>query len=61
MSLFTIPASTAHQLERIMRDFFWNSNNSGNGFHWDNWDEVCRPKHEGGLGIRPLRVMIEAL
>jgi len=36
MSLFTIPASTAHQLERIMRDFLWNSNSSGNGLHWVN-------------------------
>ena len=42
------------------RDFLWDSNNSGNGFHWVNWDEVCRPKQEGGLGIRPLRVMNEA-
>uniref|UniRef100_A0A7C9AA13 Reverse transcriptase domain-containing protein n=1 Tax=Opuntia streptacantha TaxID=393608 RepID=A0A7C9AA13_OPUST len=61
MSLFTIPASIAHQLERIMRDFLWNSNSSCNGLHWVNWDEVCRPKQEGGLGIRPLRVMNEAL
>ena len=58
MSLFTILASTAHQLEKIMRDFLWDSNNSGSGFPWD---EVCRPKQEGGLSIRPLRVMNEAL
>ena len=44
-----------------MRDFLWDSNNSDNGFHWVNWDEVCCPKQEGGLGIRPLRVMNEAL
>ena len=34
MSLFTISASTVHQLERIIRDFLWNSNNSDNSFHW---------------------------
>jgi len=61
MSLFTIPASIAHQLGKIMRDFLWNSNKSGNGLHWVNWDEVCCPKQEGGLDIRPLRVMNEAL
>ena len=44
-----------------MRDFLWDSKNSGNGFHWVNCDEVCRPKQEGGLGNRPLRVMNEAL
>ena len=33
MSLFTIPASIASRLEKIMRDFLWNSNDNGNGFH----------------------------
>ena len=61
MSIFTTPANIAHQLEKIIRDFLWNSNKSGNGPHWVNWDEVCRPKQEGGLGIRPLRAMNKAL
>ena len=61
MSLFTIPASIASRLEKIMRDFLWNSNDNGNGLHWVNWNEVCRPKQLGGLGIRPLRDMNEAL
>jgi len=61
MSLFTILASIASQLAKIMRDFLWNSNDIGNGLHWVNWNEVCRPKQEGGLGIRPLHVMNEAL
>ena len=61
MSLFTIPASIASRLEKIMRDFLWNSNENGNGLHWVSWNEVSRPKHEGGLGIRPLRVMNDAL
>jgi len=61
MSLFTIPTNIASGLEKIMRDFLWNSNDNGNGLHWLNWNEVCRPKQQGGLGIRPLRVMNEAL
>ena len=59
MSLFTIPVSIAHSLEKIMRDFLWS--NSPKGLHWVNWGDVCRPKHQGGLGIRPLRDMNEAL
>ena len=61
MSIFIIPASTAHQAVRIMKDFLWNSNKSGNGVHWVNWDEIGLPKQEQGLGIRPLRVMNEEL
>ena len=61
MSLFTILASIASRLEKIMRNFLWNSNENGNGLHWVNWNGVCRPKQQVGLGIRPLRVMNESL
>jgi len=61
MPLITIPASITNQLEKIMRDFLSNSNEGGNGLHWVNWDKVRRPKQEGVLGVRPLRVMNEAL
>jgi len=44
-----------------MKDFLWNTNEYGNGLHWVNWDEVCRPKQKGGLGIRPLRLMNDTL
>jgi len=44
-----------------MRDFIWNTNGNGNGPYWVNWDEVCRLKQEGVIGIRPLRVMNDAL
>jgi len=54
MSLFTIPVSIARSLEKIMRDFLWPNNGATKGLHWVNWREVCRPKHQGGLGIRPL-------
>ena len=57
MSLFTIPVSIACSLEKIMRDFLWPNNGATKGLHWVNWGEVCRPKHQGGLGIRPLRQM----
>jgi len=60
-SLFTIPASISGQLEKIMRDFPWATNEVETGFHWVKWDDVCLPKREGGLGIRSLRDMNKAL
>jgi len=61
MSLFTIPASIASQLESVMRDFLWSKHDSDKGFHWVSWDEICCPREDGGLEIRPLRTMNEAL
>ena len=53
--------SIACQLERVMRDFLWLKHDSDRGFHWVSWDEICCPKEGGGLRIRPLRIMNEAL
>jgi len=61
MSLFTIPVSISQQLEKIMRDFLWSNNEADMGFHWVKWEDICHPKREGGLGIRPLRDMNKAL
>jgi len=36
-----------------MRDF-WSKHDSDDDFHCVSWDEICCPKDEGGLGIRPL-------
>ena len=61
MSLLTIPVSIARCLKKMMRDFLWPNNGSTKGLHWVNWREVCRPKQQGGLSIRPLCQMNDAL
>ena len=48
-------------MEKITRDFHWSKHDSDNGFHWVSWDEICHPKEDGGLGIRLVRAMNEAL
>jgi len=53
--------SVARLLEKIMRDYLWSKHESNNGFHWVGWDEICRPKEDGGLRTRPIRAMNEAL
>ena len=61
MSIFIIPTNVASQLQKIMRDFLWSDDESNNGFHRVNWDDVCYPKHEGDLGVGRLQEMNEAL
>ena len=61
LSLFTIPTSVASLLEQIMRDFLWSKQEGNNGFHCVCWDEICHPKEDGGLGIRPIRSMNKVL
>jgi hypothetical protein len=61
LSLFPIPADVASRLEKIQRDFLWGGLNDEAKFHLVDWDTVCSPISEGGLGIRSLRKFNQAL
>ncbi|VFQ89227.1 unnamed protein product [Cuscuta campestris] len=45
----TLPKSVQNILKQKMSRFWWKSKH-----HWVNWEDICTPKEEGGLGIRDL-------
>jgi hypothetical protein len=61
MSLFPIPALVAKQIEKIQRDFLWGGMNDEAKMHLVEWEKVCTPLDEGGLGIRNIRRFNQAL
>jgi hypothetical protein len=61
MSLFPIPALVAKRIEKIQRDFLWGGMNDETKLHLVEWDKVCSPLDEGGLGIRNIRRFNQAL
>jgi hypothetical protein len=61
LSLFPIPVDVASRLEKIQRDFLWGGLNGEAKFHLVDWDTVCSPISEVGLGIRSLRKFNQAL
>jgi hypothetical protein len=61
MSLFPIPALVAKQIEKIQRDFLWGGMNDEAKMHLVEWEKVCSPLDEGGLGIRNIRRFNQAL
>nr|GEZ50554.1 hypothetical protein [Tanacetum cinerariifolium] len=41
-------------LEKLFRRFLWNAGDSAKGKAKVTWSSVCKPKDQGGLGIKPL-------
>ena len=53
-SMFILPVTITNEIERIIRDFLWNYGEYKRGKAKIKWDDVCKPKVEGGLGIKSL-------
>ena len=50
------------QIDKIRRSFFWKVGREiTSSVCLVNWDEVCQPKSQGGLGVHSLQTMNDAL
>ncbi|KAK3224608.1 hypothetical protein Dsin_004470 [Dipteronia sinensis] len=54
MSVFKIPVSVAHKLERLQRSFFWGDGIQHKKMHPIKWEVLCKNKRNGGLGVRAI-------
>ncbi|KAL0291804.1 UNVERIFIED_CONTAM: putative ribonuclease H protein [Sesamum radiatum] len=59
-SVFILPKAVIKVLERRMTDFLWKGP-SGAGYTKVAWVQCCKPKEEGGLGIRSVQYINQAL
>ena len=61
LSLFRMPKTVCSRLEKIQRDFLWGGGNLERKPHLVNWKTVCQEKNRGGLRVRGLSLMNQAL
>lgn len=51
-----IPKKVLVQINAVCRSYLWHIEADCNSPGNVNWDQVCRPKKEGGLGVRNLQL-----
>lgn len=56
LSFFLAPKGIILSLESLLKQFLWGGKERVRKICWVAWDDVCRHKEEGGLGIGDLRV-----
>jgi hypothetical protein len=47
-----VPKSVCVAVEKLSRAFIWGYSEAMERAHLVRWDSVCKPKMEGGLGIK---------
>ncbi|MCH85694.1 LINE-1 reverse transcriptase like [Trifolium medium] len=56
LSYLKMPAKVWREVVKIQRKFLWSGLSNRSKISWVKWDDVCKPRKEGGLGIRDLRI-----
>ncbi|GJT90597.1 RNA-directed DNA polymerase, eukaryota, reverse transcriptase zinc-binding domain protein, partial [Tanacetum coccineum] len=53
-SVFRFPKMVIKDMERLFKGFLWNKGELQRGKARVSWKEVCQPKQNGGLGLKPI-------
>ncbi|KAL8137624.1 LOW QUALITY PROTEIN: hypothetical protein V2J09_003625, partial [Rumex salicifolius] len=61
MAAMSLPRSTCEEANQIVKPFIWGSSPSGRRMHLVNWGEVCKEKKVGGLGVKNMTHLNNAL
>jgi hypothetical protein len=52
LSFLKVPVVVLKEIIRIQREFLWGGIKGGRKINWVSWKEVCKPRSQGGLGVR---------
>lgn len=55
-----LPSGVTSDIEKAQRSFIWGEQEGSKKRHAINWNQLCKPKDVGGLGIRNLQLMNDA-
>jgi len=50
-----LPQSVFDEIGQVCKNFLWGDIDHSRSMHLVSWNQVCKPKYVGGLGIRKAR------
>ncbi|GJY63501.1 pentatricopeptide repeat-containing protein [Tanacetum coccineum] len=59
--VFLLPAIIIKDINRLLKSFLWNQSEKTTGKAKVAWSSICRPKDQGGLGLKNLQIWTNAL
>ncbi|CAN1173743.1 Putative ribonuclease H protein At1g65750 [Linum perenne] len=60
MQTSVLPVTITDRIDGIIRNFVWGGSLTKSKVHLLAWDSICRPKDQGGLGLRKARELNQA-
>ena len=61
LSFYRAPSAVINRLNAIRRHFLWGGNSEGKKIAWIAWSHVCSSRERGGLGIKDIKALNNAL
>ena len=61
MRCFKIPLGLLHDIEAMVKNFFWGQWGDKRKIHWIKWSELTKSKLDGGMGFRDLALFNDSL
>lgn len=61
MSYFKLSLGLCNENKSLNRKFWWGQMGNQREIHWVSWEELCKPKIEGGIGFKDLALFNDAL
>ena len=54
IACFKLPSTLCHEIEMMICRFFWGQQGDNRKVHWVRWQDLCKPKSQGGMGLKSL-------
>lgn len=50
------PRGVCDDINKIVRSFIWGDDDTSRKLHLVSWNQICKPREQGGLGVRSVDV-----